>query len=123
MLEASIKLGVPLNSAETVQKFMEDAGYIDVVQVIYKWPLNRWPADNKMKKIGKGDIGLSCCIWPLGLTLAGVWSHEAITSSLSGVSIALFTRALNWSVEETEVLLANVRKDMKNSRIHSYSPM
>jgi hypothetical protein len=52
MLEASMKLGVPLNSAETVKQGMELAGYVDVVEVVYKWPLNRWPADKEMKEIG-----------------------------------------------------------------------
>lgn len=52
LLEASIKLGVPLNSALTVKKLMEEIGYVDVEEVIYKWPMNKWPADKKMKEIG-----------------------------------------------------------------------
>lgn len=52
MLEASRKLGVPLDSAVTVKQVMEGAGYVDVTEVIYKWPMNRWPADKKMKEIG-----------------------------------------------------------------------
>jgi len=104
MLEASRKLGVPLDSAVTVKQVMEGAGYVDVTEVIYKWPMNRWPADKKMKEIG-------------------LWSHEATTSNLNGMSIALFTRGLNWSAEEAEVFLVDVRKDMKNSRIHSYWPI
>jgi hypothetical protein len=52
MLDASCKIGRPLNSAETVKRVIEEAGYVDVVEVIYKWPMNRWPADEKMKDIG-----------------------------------------------------------------------
>lgn len=52
MLEATAKLGSPINSAMTVKKIMEDAGYVDVVEVVYKWPTNRWPANKKMKEIG-----------------------------------------------------------------------
>jgi hypothetical protein len=52
MLEASIKLGLPLNSAETVKQNMIEAGYVDVVEVVYKWPMNGWPADKTMKEIG-----------------------------------------------------------------------
>ncbi len=51
-LESSIKLGVPLNSALSIKKNMEEAGYVDVVQVIYEWPMNKWPADKNMKTIG-----------------------------------------------------------------------
>ncbi len=51
-LEASIKLGCPMNMAGSAKTMMEDIGYVDVVQVIYKWPMNRWPADKKMKELG-----------------------------------------------------------------------
>jgi hypothetical protein len=51
-LESSIKLGVPLDSALTLKKNMEEVGYVDVVQVIHEWPMNKWPADKRMKEIG-----------------------------------------------------------------------
>ena len=53
LLEASIKLGVPLNSALTVKNIMEETGYLDVVEVIYQWPVNKWPKDKRMKEIGE----------------------------------------------------------------------
>ncbi|KAN0088992.1 S-adenosyl-L-methionine-dependent methyltransferase [Hyaloscypha variabilis] len=104
LLEGSVKLGLALNSALTTKKLMEEAGFVDVVEVIYKWPLNRWPANKHMKEIG-------------------LWAHEVTISNLSGLSIALFTHGLGWRIEELEVFLADVRKDMKNSRIHSYWPI
>lgn len=101
LLEGSLKLGAGLDTALTTKRFMEEAGFLDVVEVIYKWPMNRWPADKKMKEIG-------------------LWAHEATASSLSGLSIAIFTHGLGWSSDELEVFLANVRKDLRSSRIHSY---
>lgn len=53
MLEGSLKLGVALDTALSTKKFMEDVGFVDVVEVIYKWPMNRWPANKEMKEIGK----------------------------------------------------------------------
>lgn len=53
----------------------------------------------------------------------GAWTHESTITNLSGMSVALFTRALGWSAEELEIFLADVRKDMKNPRIHAYWPM
>ena len=52
LLEASVKLGVPVDSASTVKKIMEEVGYEDVVETVYQWPLNRWPADKRMKELG-----------------------------------------------------------------------
>jgi hypothetical protein len=57
------------------------------------------------------------------LRAKGLWAHEVTISNLSGLSIALFTHGLGWRTEELEVFLSDVRKDMKNSRIHSYWPM
>jgi len=42
---------------------------------------------------------------------------------LEGYSMALLTRGLGMSNEEVQVFLADVRKDMKNPRIHAYWPM
>jgi hypothetical protein len=131
MLEASTKLGSPINSAVTVKKVMEDAGYVDVVEVVYKWPSNRWPANKGMKEIGthlssvNGEgIGIFNYLQSRAvLTITGTWTHETTSSNLSGMSVALFTRALGWSSEELEVFLTDVRKDMKNHRIHAYWPM
>jgi hypothetical protein len=53
----------------------------------------------------------------------GMWSHEATVSTLSGMTTALFGRGLGWSPEDVEVFLVDVRKDMKNPRIHAYWPM
>lgn len=52
-----------------------------------------------------------------------MWAQEATTNSLTGLSISLFTNGLGWSAEELEVFLVEVRKDIKNSKIHSYWPM
>lgn len=52
MLEGSHRLGVGLDTTLTTKQYMEEAGFVDVVEVIYKWPLNRWPANKQMKEIG-----------------------------------------------------------------------
>ena len=54
-----MKLGVPLDSALSVKKTMEEAGYVEVVQAIYQWPMNMWPADKRMKELGKYSISSS----------------------------------------------------------------
>lgn len=58
----------------------------------------------------------------------GIWSQENCLSGLAAFSLAVFTRprsehGLGWSKEELEVLLAGVRKDLKNTDIHAYFPM
>lgn len=52
-----------------------------------------------------------------------MWMLENFSSGLSGLSMALFTRGLGWSLEETERFLVDVRKDMKDTKIHGYYTM
>jgi hypothetical protein len=44
-------------------------------------------------------------------------------NGLEGLSIALFTRILGWSIEEVQVLLAHVRKEMLQRSVHAYWDM
>ena len=37
--------------------------------------------------------------------------------------MALFTRGLNWSAEQVEVFLAQVRAEMNDRNIHTWWPM
>ncbi len=32
---------------------MEEVGFVDVVETVYKWPQNRWPKDKKFKELGE----------------------------------------------------------------------
>jgi hypothetical protein len=53
LLEASEKLGASLNSGRQYKQQMIDAGFEDVVQVEFKWPISSWPRDAKYKEVGK----------------------------------------------------------------------
>jgi hypothetical protein len=57
-LEASKKLGCPMDIALTIKDAMMEIGFEDVTEVIYKWPSNKWPADKKMKEIGMQQLSL-----------------------------------------------------------------
>lgn len=51
-----------------------------------------------------------------------------MTNALGALTLAIFTRpkaegGIGWSREEVEVLLAGVRKDMRNTGIHAYWQM
>jgi hypothetical protein len=52
-----------------------------------------------------------------------MWTYENLGVGASGLSLALFTRALGWSADQVEVFLVDVRKAMRNKAIHSYWPV
>lgn len=54
--EASNKLGSSLGSAEKYKEQLADAGFTNIVQVEYKWPMNTWPRDRKHKELGERKL-------------------------------------------------------------------
>ncbi|PFH61478.1 hypothetical protein XA68_17309 [Ophiocordyceps unilateralis] len=104
MLEAAAKLNRPLDSMTYYKQQLEDAGFTNVTQILYKWPTTSWPRDPRFKELG-------------------MWTYENLGNGASGLSMALFTRALGWRSEEVEVFLVDVRKDMKDRSIHAYWPI
>jgi hypothetical protein len=52
MIEATKNFGRTSLSAKFYKQQMIDAGFVNVTEVIYKWPTNRWPADPYYKELG-----------------------------------------------------------------------
>ncbi|KAK0611208.1 S-adenosyl-L-methionine-dependent methyltransferase [Immersiella caudata] len=93
LVEASEKLGRPLNSYTSYTKQLADAGFVNIVDTRFKWPMNTWPKDAQDK------------------------------NGVQAVSLMLFTNVLGWTADQAEVLLVDVRKDAKNRAIHRYWPI
>ena len=104
IIEASIKFQRPINVAQTYASLMREVGFENVVESQFKWPQNRWPRDRKHKEIG-------------------MFTQANVAEGLEGLSMALFTRGLEWSKEEVIVFASQVRKDIKDVRIHAYWSM
>lgn len=49
----SEKWGKGFTIWEEAKERLEKAGFVDVTEVTYKWPMNGWPTDRKMKDIGR----------------------------------------------------------------------
>ena len=99
--EAFDKIDRSVLAAPNHQKCMIDARFVDTRDEIYKWPINTWPKDEKMK-------------------LIGLWSRENTLEALEALALAPLTRILGWSKEEVMVLVAQARKDVINPEIHAY---
>lgn len=56
VIEGTAKVGRACDSAVRYKAQMEEAGFVDVVEIIYKWPTNRWPKDPKMKELGAWQV-------------------------------------------------------------------
>ncbi len=100
-LEAVERMGRNGRNAARFRQQMVRAGFVDVVERKFALPGNPW---------AKGDHE----------KMLGLMQMTNITDGIHGMSINLFTKVLGWSVEEVEVFLVNVRKDLKDTRIHFY---
>lgn len=80
---------------------MLDAGFVDVTEKKMALPGNQWAKGEDQKMLGAMQL-------------------ENIMDGLHGFSIGLFTKMLGMAAEEVELLLVDVRKDLRNTRIHFY---
>jgi hypothetical protein len=104
MLEAAVVLKRPLNTCGRAKHDLAAAGFVDIVEIPFRWPMNRWPKEKKYKELG-------------------MWTQENFVSGVEAMSLALFTRGLGWTYEEVVVFVARVRADMKDGGIHAYWPI
>jgi hypothetical protein len=49
----------------------------------------------------------------------GSWNLVTLEEGLEGMTLRLLTQVLKWKAEEVMVLLANVRKDFRDPKIHA----
>ncbi|KAF4986725.1 hypothetical protein FGRMN_10702 [Fusarium graminum] len=102
--DASVKLGRPYFDPGRIKDVLSKVGFEDITEAKFKWPTNSWPKDKKHKQLG-------------------LWNNENAKSFLEAVAIAPLTRALGWSREEVIVFLTQVRKELKDPKIHAYWPI
>lgn len=50
--------------------------------------------------------------------MAGAWNLVQLEDGLEGLTLRLYTQFLGWTPEEIQILLAKVRGDLQNPRIH-----
>lgn len=100
MLNAANELGRSITVASKFKSMLEDVGFIDIVEIKKRIPMNRWPKDPQYKELG-------------------TWSCHMLRSGLDGISMGLLTK-LGLTVDEVNVLLAEVRRDLTNTKIHGY---
>ncbi|KAI1015819.1 hypothetical protein LB503_013615 [Fusarium chuoi] len=104
--EASTMIGRPFQDNKKNKDILRDAGFVDIVETVFKWPTNRWPLDKRYKEIGE-------------------WNNLNMDSfkGLEALSMAALTRVLGWTQEEVTIFLAKVRRDLNDRTIHAYWPV
>jgi len=82
---------------------LQGAGFVNVRTQEEPTPIGPWPKDKRLKQIGV------------------FFEHQFLEAAVDGYSLALFTRLGGWSKAETQVLLAQVRQEVKSHKMHLYT--
>ncbi|KAJ4387584.1 hypothetical protein N0V93_008179 [Gnomoniopsis smithogilvyi] len=101
MIDAVKRMGKNACACAKYKSQMTDAGFVDVTEKKFALPGNQWAKGDDQKMLGAMQL-------------------ENIMDGLHGFSIGLFTKMLGWAPEEVELLLVDVRKDLRNTKIHFY---
>ncbi|KAB8072208.1 S-adenosyl-L-methionine-dependent methyltransferase [Aspergillus leporis] len=99
--KASKLFGRHMNVAPDLSGYMQDAGFINVRDDVYKAPVGSWPKSSRLKEIGRvGKVTL----------------YEAVEP----YTLALFTRVLGFSPEEAREYADGVRAELLDGSYHIY---
>lgn len=89
---------------DTMPEVIRKAGFVDVHEKSYKWPIGPWPRDQKYKE-------------------AGTVNFQHWMSGMEGWCMWLLTKfgaPEPWTKDEVHVYVAKVRAELKNPRFHIY---
>lgn len=91
-----------MHAAPNLKRWMEDAGYVEVHEIIHKIPVGSWPKNGQLKRIGRA------------------WA-ELLYDGLPAFSYKILgPEGLGMTRTEIEVFLADVRKSVNDRNVHYY---
>lgn len=100
LLDAARSLNRDPNPGSKLKNWVTDAGFTNITHRRYKVPIGPWPRDPLLKEVGG-------------------YNYLQVNEGLEGLTLRLYTGVLGWSEQEILALLAKVRKDLNNPRVHA----
>jgi hypothetical protein len=123
-IKAGEKFGKSFGIAEEMKDLMIDAGFANVRCQSFKWPIGPWPKDPRLKEIGAYNrLGWEEGLEGWAMFLFTNYLGVSCGSSLLSVVLPLTDPHFQWTPEEVQVLLAGIRRDLRDKNIHSYQYM
>ncbi|EON97447.1 putative methyltransferase domain-containing protein [Phaeoacremonium minimum UCRPA7] len=101
MVEAGEKSGFSLTTCGQAADMMQNAGFVDIGRIPFKWPINQWPREPKWKEVGQ-------C------------TEHNFHHGVETMMLALFTRFMGWTREEVVEFSNAVKQEFHDVRKHAY---
>ncbi|CAG7558059.1 unnamed protein product [Fusarium equiseti] len=83
------------------EKGIHEAGFTDIKSIEYKFPIGGWPKDPELREVGN-------------------FVRATLENDLEGYTLLLWKTILQWPADEYEVFLMEMRKFLKNRKVHPY---
>lgn len=103
-MEGTKKLGKDWTRVREYKRYLEEAGFVDVIERKYEWPVGTWAKGKRNKMLG-------------------AWYREDLLVGLGGFTNAVLTRGCGMTIPDIEELLVGVRSDIESNAIHVYIPV
>jgi hypothetical protein len=121
MDSASIRFGKRLKAARDLKGYMEEAGFVDVKEEIYRVSPDVVPSQSATD-IPPAQVPIGP--WAKGKKNKelGVFYRAQFLDAVEPFTLALYTRVLGYSPEEAQIVVARVKQDLRNRQHHLWAP-
>ncbi|KAF1846156.1 S-adenosyl-L-methionine-dependent methyltransferase [Cucurbitaria berberidis CBS 394.84] len=99
MIGAGEKTGMTFSIVRQMGQLMHEAGFVDIHDVKFIWPIGTWPKDAHLKDLGR-------------------WGERNWSEGIEGWILALYTRVLGWTYAEVQDFAREFRRVIKNRKNH-----
>lgn len=101
--DATQRVSRPIAYEHRTRQLLQQAGFIDIQEMVIRVPYNSWPNDPHQKDIGR-------------------WYNLGITEGLEALSFGPLSRVYRWDVEQhIKPMLESVRREICNRKVHAYN--
>jgi hypothetical protein len=104
VIQAATNYNHPMTTANTMRSAMARAGFIEIHEKTYKWPIGPWARDATLKEAGR-------------------LHHHQWRHGMEGWAMYHLTRwgvPSPWTKDEVHVLVAKVRAELNDPRLHMW---
>ena len=104
LLSTGKSIGLDVTTTGRYKELMAEVGFVDIKEVVIEWPIGTWAKGAYHKRLG-------------------AWFRRDMEVGAEGILMGLFTRVLGMSREEVLGLVEELKKEMRDSKIHAYQPL
>lgn len=101
-MDIAERIGFNVQAPLSWHEHLQAAGFVNIHSKWYNWPVGPWAKHKKNKELGR---------------LAFMDFYDGMAAT-----VPVFEKILGYTAEEAQVLIAEVRKEFRDQKVHLYQP-